>query len=268
VTNFLSKNESISARIQADLNDTQSSDLNEENKENSFWKFALCCLHVLKFINESDFETNSKGCYLSINDERLVRSCCQLVTCFGIHYNLCDYVGVPIEKLSKYGINITRAREKINVQRRNKRLAITLKYLYDIKCNKRDHVDIVRGVFYRKHMHDILTSLIQLAYSPTSINDINTESLILFKQWLNEDIYDEADGALIVSSLIMSQGACVKNKAIDWFLINVGKLLTQCLMKPNSVLNVIRAVLNEIDAVSNVTLASDWKKVCELVSSF
>jgi hypothetical protein len=61
----------------------------------------------------------------------------------------------------------------------------------------------------------------------------------------------------------MSQGACVKvKKAIDWFLINVGKLLTQCLMKPNSVLNVIRAVLNEIDAVSNVTLASDWKKVC------
>ena len=258
MTSFLSKHESISLRIQADLKEIQSSDQNETNNEDTFWKFGLCCLNILKLLNESQFEKNPSGCYVSINDERLIRSCCQFVTCFGIHYNLYDYIGVPIEKLSKYGVNVAKAREKISAEVRNKRLIKTLKYLYDIKTNTREHVDIVRGIFYRRHMHDILTALILLAYSKNT----NTEETIVFKRWLNEEIYEEADGAVIVSALIMSQGVgVVRNKSIDWFLINVGKLLTQCLMRPNSVLNVIRAVLNEIDAVSNVTLASDWKKV-------
>lgn len=258
LTSFLSKNESISLRILIVLKESESTET-ESSNEDIFWKFGLCCLCILEIINESQFEKNTNGCYVSINDERLIRSCCQLVTCFGIHYNLCNNIGVPVEKLSKYGINIVKAREKINVETRNKRLAITLNYLHKIKCNTREHVDIVRGIFYRKHMHDILTALIQLVYSP---NSNNKEETIVFKRWLNEEIYEEADGAAIVSALIMSQGSgVVRNKSVDWFLINVGKLLTQSLMKPNSVLNVIRAVLNEIDAVSNVTLASDWKKV-------
>ncbi len=56
-----------------------------------------------------------------------------------------------------------------------------------------------------------------------------------------------------------------REKKIVWFLLKIGQLLTKCLLRPNSVMNVIRSVLNEMDAVANVSLASDWKK-CDVVA--
>jgi hypothetical protein len=157
---FFNKQEQFYSKIQTEWCH------NPDDSQDTFWKFSLCCLNLLKNLNECKFDINPNGCYLSINDERLLRSCCQLTTCFGIHYNLEDHIGVPIDKLSKYGINIIRARETITPALRNQRLLITLKYLHQIKMNPREHVDIVAGIFLRKHMHDMLTSLIQVCYSP------------------------------------------------------------------------------------------------------
>ncbi len=44
-------------------------------------------------------------------------------------------------------------------------------------------------------------------------------------------------------------------------------MLTKCLLRPNSVMNVLRAILTDIGAVSSthVSLESDWRK-CDVVA--
>lgn len=197
--------------------------------------------------------------YLSINDERLVSQFCQLITCFCIHYNLEDNIGISIEKLSKYGVNLTKKRNEISPETRNSRLLITFNYLFAIKQNKREHIDLIKSYFYLKYIHDIICALIQIIYSPFS--NLSQEDKEKFLKWLEIDLFDEADGANIVSNLIMAQGT----SKLDWFTNQIGKMLTKCLLRPNSVMNVVRAVLTEINAVSTVTLASDWKK-CDIVA--
>ena len=56
-----------------------------------------------------------------------------------------------------------------------------------------------------------------------------------------------------------------RDKRIAWFLSRIGQLLTQCLLRPHSLMNVIKAVLSEVDAVASVAVASDWKK-CDVVA--
>ncbi len=210
-------------------------------------------------INDSRFEKNEHNCYLSINDERLVAVCCQLITVYCIHYNLEENVGVSIDKLSKYGSKIVKNRETIDAKKRNSRLFECFTKLYELKINRREHVDFIHSIFYRKYMHEIICALIQICYSPNSEIE-TTEYKNIFMKWLNVELFEEADGALIVSNLIMAQGSN-RSKSIIWFLNVIGQLLTKSLLRPNSVMNVIRAVLNQINALNDVTLASDWKKV-------
>lgn len=51
----------------------------------------------------------------------------------------------------------------------------------------------------------------------------------------------------------------------SWFTFQIGKLFTKCLLRPNSLLNFIRAILTDIDAVSSVNLSSDWRK-CDMLA--
>ena len=239
-----------------------------------YWKFALISLNILETLNECSFETNPNNCYISVKDEIQLNKLIQLAVCFGIHYNLENNVGISIEKLSKYGANITKKREEITPNERNKRLVTVLNVLFKIKSNKREHVDIIDGRLYRKHLHDTLSALVQVAYSPNcylvnSKPTLNEEDKSYHKniiKWLN-DFYEEIDGSNLVSSLLMAQSSSSRGtkRTADWYTIRIGSMLTYCLIRPNSVMNVVRAVLNEMDAVSNVTLESDWKK-CDIVA--
>lgn len=239
-----------------------------------YWKFALISLNILETLNECSFETNPNNCYISVKDEIQLNKLIQLTVCFGIHYNLENNVGISIEKLSKYGANITKKREEITPNERNKCLVTVLNALFKIKSNKREHVDIIHGRLYRKHLHDTLSALVQVAYSPNcylvnSKPTLNEEEKSYHKniiEWLN-DLYEEIDGSNLVSSLLMAQSSSSRGtkRTADWYTIRIGSMLTYCLIRPNSVMNVVRAVLNEMDAVSNVTLESDWKK-CDIVA--
>ena len=200
---------------------------------------------------------------MSIGDERLVDTLFQLIICFGIHYNLEDHIGIPIEKLSKYGVNITKRRGLVDVSERNKRLFTCLSSLMRLRDLKREHIDVINAKLYRKYIHELLCGLIQITCSP-SFTAREPTSQLKFVQWRDEVLFDEADGSVIISGLLMAQSSA-RFKRVDWFLNKIGKLLTKCLLRPNSVMNVIRAVLNDINAVSNVTVASDWKK-CDLIA--
>lgn len=85
-----------------------------------------------------------------------------------------------------------------------------------------------------------------------------------FLTWLQIDLFKESDGSVLIGSLLMAQSS-VRQAKILWFLQRIGQMLTGCLLRPNSVMNVVRAVLNEVDAVANVSLASDWKK-CDVIA--
>lgn len=252
-----------------------SQELRLENELDTYWKFALTSLNILRTLNDSLFEPNANNCYISVKDEQLLNKLIQLTICFGIHYNLEDNVGISIEKLSKYGANITKKRNEISSEMRNKRLIEFLNILYSIKLNKREHVDIIHGHLYRKHLHDLIAALLQAIYSPNSrlviskatLNETDKLTYSNLFKWLN-DLFEEVDGSNLVSSLLMAQSSSSRGtkRVADWFTLKVGTMLTSCLIRPNSVMNVVRAVLKEIDAVSaSATLESDWKK-CDLVA--
>jgi hypothetical protein len=254
ITSFIASNSSF-------CNENFSCHFMEE--EDFYWKFALGTIELICALNECHFEVNENNCYLSLNDEMTIEKAAQFITIFGIHYNLEDNVGVPIDKLSKYGVNITKERDTIDNKQRNHRLSIILNYLHRIKRNKREHFDFINKYFNTKHLHDLISALIQVNHSPFS-----EQCDITFKTWLYIDLFNEADGSQIVSSLLMAQsaGSRRQNSSADWFTLICGQMLTKCLLRPNSVINVIRAVLDDIDAVSTkVTLASDWHK-CDVVA--
>ena len=123
------------------------------DREDSLWTFGLICLNLIKAINQASFEPNPNGCYLSINDERLLASCSQLVTCFIIHYNLEDHIGVSIDRLSKFGVNILKKRDTIDPVTRNQRLLHALRVLNEIRKETREHVQPIRSYFYSKHQY-------------------------------------------------------------------------------------------------------------------
>jgi hypothetical protein len=226
-------------------------------------------------LNECSFEINTNNCYISVKDELLLNKLIELAVCFGIHYNLENNAGISIENLSKYGFNISKKREEIQLNERNKRLNFFLNILFKIKMKKREHVDIINK-FYRKHLHDLLAALIQNTYSPNcflvvgsnqNLTETEKKSYDNLLKWLEVDLYNETDGSSLVSSLLIAQSSCSRGtkRTADWFTIRIGNMLTSCLLRPNSVMNVVRAILNEMDAVSNVSLESDWKK-CNLVA--
>ena len=149
--------------------------------------------------------------------------------------------------------------EKINSTIRNKRLNECFSVLFKIKSSKREHVDII-SIFYIKHLHSVISSLIQLVHSPNSIN-FNDK----FKKWLENDLFNETDGAMLVRSLIMTQGIEKFIKIPTWFSNASCDLLTKCVLRPNSVINLIKAILEEIDIDKTVESVNDWKK-CDVVA--
>ena len=84
-----------------------------DDEDDPYWKFALISSTLLESLNDCLFEINENNCYISVKDELLLSKLVQLTVCFGIHYNLEDNVGVSIEKLSKYGANITKKRGRL-----------------------------------------------------------------------------------------------------------------------------------------------------------
>lgn len=227
--------------------------------DDHLWKFGILGLELLKELNESDIEIGSSGCVLSLNDEKLIAQLSQLVVCFTIHYNLEEQIGISIEKLSRYGVNLAQKRQTVSVADRNIRLFQVFEIFYQIKKHKNKNLNLIQTYFYRKYLHEFICALVQLNYSP---NRHQTDDK--FHKWLFNDLYEECDGANLVSNLIMAQGSRPDQHTL-WFTSRIGQLLTKCLLRPNSVMNVIRAVLTEINAVSTVTLASDWKK-CDIVA--
>lgn len=227
--------------------------------DDALCKFGNIGLKLLKELNESDIDIGPNGCILSLNDEKIIAQLTQLIVCFAIHYNLEDNIGVPIEKLSRYGVNLTEKRKTVSLEDRNERLYQSFLLLYQIKIFKNQNLNLIRTYFYRKYLHEIICGLVQLSYSPNR-NQFDDK----FNKWLFNDLFEECDGANLVSNLIMAQGT-KPNPQTSWFTSRIGQLLTKCLLRPNSVMNVIRAVLTEIDAVSTVSLASDWKK-CDIVA--
>lgn len=57
------------------------------------WTFALHTMNLLETLNTAEFELNNNNCYLSIQNGRLLNVLFQLFICFGIHYNLEDFIG-------------------------------------------------------------------------------------------------------------------------------------------------------------------------------
>lgn len=204
-------------------------------------------------INDCSYDKNPENVYLSVKEELKINTLCEFVVCFGIHYNLEENVGFPIEKLSKHGIFIKKDRQSIDSCIRNSRLFKCLSALNIIRLNKRDHVNLI-SIFYKKYLQDIITGLMQLCYSSNS-----TSKDEFLNKWLHEDLFKEVDLSTLIRSFIMTQGLTRFN-APKWLTDNIGILLTNALMRPNSVLNVIKAVLEEINGFT-----TDWKK-CDAVA--
>lgn len=165
------------------------------------WEFGWTALKLLETLDSSHVD-DPPAC-LSIEQERNVATLCELIVSFAIHYSLEEGVGVPIDRLSKYGANLRLKRESIDARTRNFRLYQIFQVLWEIKMAKRKpDLDLISRYFYRKNLHIIVCALLQLVYSPNS--ELSDKQH--FKKWIDEDIFEETDGANIVSSIMMAQG--------------------------------------------------------------
>ncbi len=202
---------------------------NIQSSTDQLWQFTINSIHLIRTLNTAQFEPSPTNCYLSIENERLLDTLFQLIICFGIHYNLEDNIGIPIEKLSKYGPNITKQRDKVLPSLRNTRLIQVLEFLFELKENKKPHIDIIQAKLYRKYMHELLCGLIQATCSPCNRENIELNSLI---KWLDVDLFKESDGSVLVSGLLMAQSSAREVKTV-WFLSKIGQMLTKCLLQTN-----------------------------------
>ncbi len=216
-----------------------------QDETDSLWTFGLVCLELAEELNKSSFEINEANCYLSVNDDQLVWSLCELIVCFCIHYNLEDNVGMPIERLSKYGFMLREARIHTTVEQKNQRLHVTLSKIDGLRKCVREHVNLV-DKFCAKYLHDLICALVQLCHSPNSMDIANKADYL---KWLEVDLYGAVDSSALIRSLIMVQGAN-STKSPKWFLIKTGDLLTGCMLKPNSLMNLIKAVMENVDGKS------------------
>ena len=177
---------------------------NIDDNNDSLHEFGSVSLKLLETLDISSSKVDStSSCLLSISQERDVATLCQLIVSFCIHYNLEDDVGVSIDRLSKYGANIRLKRESIDARTRNSRLSRTIRVLWTIKAERRNpDLDLINKYFYRRNLHSLLCALVQLVYSPNSEFSECSE----FRKWLEEDVFVDTDGALLVSSLLTAQG--------------------------------------------------------------
>jgi hypothetical protein len=175
----------------------------------SYWKFGLLSLELIKALDSSSLPiTNDQSNYslLSITEERQVVMLCQLVVSFGVHLNLEDDVGISVDRLSKFGANIRLRRESVEAKLRNVRLDKVIEALWDVKREKRKpELDLINRYFYRKCPHDLICALVQLSYSPNSISSIDENNRAEYRHWLEVDIFEDMDGANLVSALLMAQ---------------------------------------------------------------
>ena len=72
---------------------SQLSGAEEFELKDEMWTFAVISMNLLESLNTAEFELNNNNCYLSIQNERLLNVLFQLAICFGIHYNLEDFIG-------------------------------------------------------------------------------------------------------------------------------------------------------------------------------
>ncbi len=192
------------------------------------WQFARNAIHLIRTLNAAQFQPNPNNCYLSIDNERLLNTLFQLVICFGIHYNLEDHIGISIDKLSKYGPNITKQRDQVLPAVRNTRLILVMEFLDELRANKRPHIDLIQSKLYRKYMHELLCGLVQATCSPWN-KDKSLDGLV---RWLDVELFEESDGSVLVSGLLMAQSSA-RDVRVPWFLNKIGRMLTTCLLRPN-----------------------------------
>lgn len=182
-----------------------------QDNSDILWEFGLIGLTLLEKLSISIQSSSSSStsssqkpaCLLSISQERDCITLVELIVSFCIQYNLEDNVGLPIDRLSKYGANIRVEREKVTASTRNLRLSEVLECLWRIKqTNRNSDYQLINRYFYRKSLHAIICALVQVIYSPNSDAQINKTHFI---KWL-DDIYEENDGANVVSAIMMAQG--------------------------------------------------------------
>ena len=96
---FLTTPQPISTKSQQNVREkhaafcSQLSGANEFELKDELWTFAVISMNLLESLNTAEFELNNNNCYLSIQNERLLNVLFQLAICFGIHYNLEDFIG-------------------------------------------------------------------------------------------------------------------------------------------------------------------------------
>lgn len=168
------------------------------NLNDTFWEFGLISLNLFDAINVSIVSSDSS--FLSVTQERHCVILCQLIESFCIHYNLESNIGVPIDRLSKYGANISIKREDVDLCSRNNRLNIVLEKLWKIKKNQKSDYKLINRYFYRKSLHSIICSLLQTVYSPYS----SPKNISFFIEWLDE-IFEETDSTNIINAIMMAQ---------------------------------------------------------------
>lgn len=246
------------------------------------WRFAALCLQILSLLrdvlenaqeNAKKFDSSSANCesvpkknpnqpLLSVQQQKTIETCLQVIVGFGLCPYLLQGVGIPITRRSSHGI-VAVAKSCSMSNGEQQCLLLSTRTL--LKCAGNSTLGTI---IISKHLGDLFAALFQLCFLPRS----KVPDRPLLREQLDGLIH-KCYQPLVVRELLLLKGVpdgnpqnCShrRSAAPPWLHKALKPILCQLVMRKDGVLATIIGILdvsNSVGSVYESLDSSDWKKV-------
>lgn len=256
-------------------NITTNKEHNEADRAHqNFTNFQLQKSFIQKIIKEIDdlaFEIQNNGTILiSVKHQKLLRTCFQLVTTFGISVSLIPGVGISLSKRCTTAALLP----SLNITDEEKYEILQICTDFFTRSYK---VPVLKNIIITFHLSDYLAALIQLSFAPfkkpgTYNNftmtqdkyDKLNQDKVKYVQ-IYEHLVDNCFQPILMKELLVLQS--VVNPSPPAFIKRViSKEMSQRLLVPGGLLSLIRCFIESYD----IDTGLEWKKIemiCKIVAA-
>ncbi|XP_013871124.1 transport and Golgi organization protein 6 homolog isoform X2 [Austrofundulus limnaeus] len=206
---------------------------------------------------------------LSVSQQKTLAAALQFVVSLGLCPYLAPGVGVPLGRRSAFGAVVETLVNKEAWPPVERRLLITTRVLLQLA-----ELSSVAMLVFTRHLGDVMAALCQLGHQPhRDAHRLSSEESRACKDALR-NLLGKVYQPMVIKELLILQGGPKQvqqsgprgsssraglGPAPAWLRRLCGQLLSECLMQPNGVQAVVRAVLE-----GGAGGDSDWRK-CEAV---
>lgn len=204
---------------------------------------------------------------LSIAQQKTLGAALQFVVCLGLCPYLAPGVGVPLSRRSAFGAMVEKLVYVGPVPAMERRLLTTTKVLL-----KLSELSSLATLVFTQYLGDMMAAICQLGYMPHREGErlLSAEECQTCKETL-KTLLRKVYQPIVIKELLILQGGPKQSgpvgsssgsscRAPAWLRHLCGQLLSECLMQPNGVQAIVRAILE-----GGTGGEADWRK-CDAVA--